>query len=148
MFHSKLETYLEFHACWNNDWSEWKWVLADGCDQDSRNRGMNQWGTGRHRVGCWSGWRGNYQAITLNRDMLGKYLNFAFLKFVLDWQFVLVLSWLLRLVLSWLLSCGSRVGTFKLGHQPYRKIGSLYEFVRFVRVRTLIKTDLRTVKSF
>ena len=36
----------------------------------------------------------------------------------------------------------------QLGHQPERKIGSLYEFVRFVRVRTLIKTDLRTVKSF
>ena len=37
---------------------------------------------------------------------------------------------------------------FQIGHQPERKIGSLYEFVRFVRVRTLIKTDLRTVKSF
>ena len=39
-------------------------------------------------------------------------------------------------------------GHSKVGHQPYRKIGGLYEFVRFVRVRTLIKTDLRTVKSF
>ena len=102
---TKVKPYLEFRACWNNNWSEREWVWADGCDQDSRNRGMNQWGTGRHRVGCWSGWRGNYQAITLNRDMLGKYPNFAFLKFVLDWQFVLVLSWLLR--------CGSRVGTLQ-----------------------------------
>ena len=109
---TKVKPYLEFRACWNNNWSEREWVWADGCDQDSRNRGVNQWGTGRHRVGCWSGWRGNYQAITLNRDMLGKYLNFALLKFVLDWQFVLVLSWLLR--------CGSRVGTLQPRYMSWK----------------------------
>ena len=36
-------------------------------------------------------------------------------------------------------------GTYILiGHQPYRKFTSLQEFIRFGRVRTLIKTDLHT----
>ena len=36
----------------------------------------------------------------------------------------------------------------EIGHKTHGKIASLYEFVQFVRVRTLIKTDLRTVKTF
>ena len=36
----------------------------------------------------------------------------------------------------------------EVGHKKRGKIASLCEFAPFVRVRTLMKTDLRTLKSF